>query len=43
MPHPVVHWEIAGKDGAKSIDHENAGTAMKGRSETENRVEGTTA
>jgi len=33
----------AGKDGAKTIDHSNAGTAMKGRSETENRVEGSTA
>jgi len=33
----------AGKDGAKQIDHDNAGTAMKGRSETENRVEGSTA
>ena len=33
----------AGKDAAKTIDHANAGTAMKGRSETENRVEGSTA
>jgi len=32
----------AGKD-VKSLDHDNAGTAMKARSETENRVEGSTA
>ena len=32
----------AGKDGAKTIDHTNAATPMKARSETENRVEGST-
>ena len=34
-----------GKPGeaAKTINHDNAGTAMKGRSESENRVEGSTA
>jgi sec-independent protein translocase protein TatA len=30
-------------DGTKVIDHDNAGTAMKNRSNTENRVEGSTA
>jgi sec-independent protein translocase protein TatA len=29
-------------DAAKIINHDNAGTAMKARSETENRVEGST-
>jgi sec-independent protein translocase protein TatA len=32
-----------GQDGVKTINHDNAGTAMKGRSETEKRVEGSTA
>ena len=31
------------KDGVKSINHDNAGTAAKGHSETEKRVEGSTA
>ena len=30
-------------DAAKTINHDNAGTAMKARSENENRVEGSTA
>jgi sec-independent protein translocase protein TatA len=30
-------------EAAKTINHDNAGTAMKARSETENRVEGSTA
>jgi len=30
-------------DATKVIDHDNAGTAMKNRSNTENRVEGSTA
>jgi len=30
-------------DAAKTINHDNAGTAMKARPETENRVEGSTA
>jgi sec-independent protein translocase protein TatA len=29
-------------EAAKTINHDNAGTAMKGRSETENRAEGST-
>jgi len=39
--------EVAKTDPAKPdpkvIDNDNAGTAMKGRSNTENRVEGSTA
>jgi sec-independent protein translocase protein TatA len=30
-------------EAAKTINHDNAGTAMKARSEAENRVEGSTA
>ena len=30
-------------EAVKSINHDNAGTAMKKRSESENRVEGSTA
>ena len=30
-------------EAAKTINHDNAGTPMKARSETENRVEGSTA
>jgi sec-independent protein translocase protein TatA len=30
-------------DAMKTINHDNAGTPMKARSETENRVEGSTA
>lgn len=30
-------------EAAKTINHDNAGTAMKARSESENRVEGSTA
>jgi sec-independent protein translocase protein TatA len=30
-------------EAAKTINHDNAGTAMKTRSESENRVEGSTA
>ena len=43
MSEDETQASAAGKDGAKTISHDNAGTAMKGRSETENRVEGTTA
>jgi sec-independent protein translocase protein TatA len=43
MSEDETQASAAGKDGAKIIDHQNAGTAMKGRSETENRVEGSTA
>jgi sec-independent protein translocase protein TatA len=32
-----------GKPDVKVIDNDNAGTAMKGRSDTEKRVEGSTA
>jgi sec-independent protein translocase protein TatA len=30
-------------EAAKTINHDNAGTAMKARSESENRIEGSTA
>ncbi len=43
MSEDETQASAAGKDGVKSINHDNAGTAMKGRSETENRVEGSTA
>ena len=42
MSEDETQASAAGKEGAKTIDHQNAGTAMKGRSETENRVEGST-
>ena len=42
MSEDETQASAAGKEGAKTIDHQNAATAMKGRSETENRVEGST-
>ena len=42
MSEDETQASAAGKEGAKTIDHQNAGTAMKARSETENRVEGST-
>ena len=43
MSEDETQASAAGKDGAKQIDHTNAATPMKARSETENRVEGSTA
>jgi sec-independent protein translocase protein TatA len=43
MSEDETQASAAGKDAAKTIDHDNAKTAMKARSETENRVEGSTA
>jgi len=43
MSEDETQASAAGKDGAKTIDHTNAATPMKARSETENRVEGSTA
>ena len=39
----VAKTDPAKPDAMKVIDNDNAGTAMKGRSETEKRVEGSTA
>ena len=39
----VAKTEPGKPDQVKVIDNDNAGTAMKGRSETEKRVEGSTA
>ena len=39
----VAKTEQAKPDAMKVIDNDNAGTAMKARSETEKRVEGSTA
>ena len=43
MSEDETQASAAGKDAAKTIDHTNAATPMKARSETENRVEGSTA
>jgi sec-independent protein translocase protein TatA len=42
MSEDETQASATGKDAAKTINHDNAGTAMKARSETENRVEGST-
>ena len=39
----VAKTDPAKPDSMKVIDNDNAGTAMKGRANTENKVEGSTA
>jgi len=39
----VAKTDPAKPDQMKTIDNDNAGTAMKGRADTEKRVEGSTA